>query len=137
MSFDLATGLATETQYRSSTYPGTEAPFVKPVARTTPDSSALSIRGVLMRCTECGDIWLALPCDRLTAQLLIAVFSYLHLYSLDYSYSIQSCKLSMRRIELSCGRQRPERHRDRGRVYLKRLPEAKLHTWQRVYCSER
>lgn len=28
MSFDLATGLATETQYRSSTYPGTEAPML-------------------------------------------------------------------------------------------------------------
>lgn len=55
MSFDLATGLATETQYRSSTYPGTEAPFVKPVARTPPDSSSLSIRGVLLCCTECGD----------------------------------------------------------------------------------
>lgn len=86
MSFDLATGLATETQYRSSTYPGTEAPFVKPVARTTPDSSASSIRGVLMRCTECGDTWFALPCDRLTAQMLIAVFSYLHLYSLEFSW---------------------------------------------------
>lgn len=85
MSFDLATGLATETQYRSSTYPGTEAPFVKPVARTTPDSSALSIRGVLVRCTECGDTWFALPCDRLTAQLLIAVSSYPHPYSPEMS----------------------------------------------------